>query len=40
MVRQCRKQLPTSGFKWMTDDDLVDPEHPSCTLEADLEYPE
>ena len=34
------KQLPTSGFKWMTDDELDDWEHLSCILEVDLEYPE
>ena len=34
------KQLPKSGFKWMTDDELDDSKHVSCFLEADLEYPE
>ena len=34
------KQLPTSGFKLMTDDELDDWEHLSCILEIDLEYPE
>ena len=34
------KQLPTSGFKWMTDDELDDWKHLSCILEVDLEYPE
>ena len=34
------KQLPTSGFKWMTDNELDDWEHLSCILEVDLEYPE
>ena len=34
------KQLPTSGFKWMTDDELDDWKHLSCYLEVDLEYPE
>ena len=34
------KQLPTSGFEWMTDDELHDWEHLSCILEVDLEYPE
>ena len=34
------KQLPTSGFKWMTDDELDDWKHLSCVLEVDLEYPE
>ena len=34
------KQLPTSGFELMTDDELDDWEHLSCILEVDLEYPE
>ena len=34
------KKLPTSGFKWMTDDELDDWKHLSCILEVDLEYPE
>ena len=34
------KQFPTSGFKWMTDDELDDWEYLSCILEVDLEYPE
>ena len=34
------KQLPTSGFKWMTDNKLDDWKHLSCFLEVDLEYPE
>ena len=34
------KQLPTSGFKWMTEDELDDWKHLSCILEVDLEYPE
>ena len=34
------KQLPTSGFEWMTDDELDDWKHLSCFLEVDLEYPE
>ena len=34
------KQLPTSGFEWMTDDELDDWKHLSCILEVDLEYPE
>ena len=33
------KQLPTSGFEWMTDDELDDWKHVSCILEVDLEYP-
>ena len=33
------KQLPTSGFEWMTDDELDDWKHLSCFLEVDLEYP-
>ena len=37
------KQLPTSGFECMTDDELDcndDWKHLSCFLEVDLEYPE
>ena len=34
------KKLPTSRFKWMTDDELDDWKHLSCILEVDLEYPE
>ena len=34
------KQLPTSGFEWMNDDELDDWKHLSCILEVDLEYPE
>ena len=34
------KQLPTSGFKWMNDNELDDWKHLSCFLEVDLEYPE
>ena len=34
------KQLPTSGFKWMTDDELDYCKHLSCILEVDIEYPE
>ena len=34
------KLLPTSGFKWMTDDELDNWKHLSCILEVDLEYPE
>ena len=34
------KQLPTSGFEWMTDDELDDWKHLSCFLEGHLEYPE
>ena len=34
------KQLSTSGFEWMTDDELDDWKHLSCFLEVDLEYPE
>ena len=33
------KQLPTSEFEWMTDDQLDDWKHLSCLLEVDLEYP-
>ena len=34
------KQLPTSGFKCMTDNELDDWKHLSCFLEVGLEYPE
>ena len=38
------KQLPTSGLKWMTDDEFDDWKHLSCFLEVQflvsLEYPE
>ena len=34
------KQLPTSGFKCKSDDELDDWKHLSCFLEVDLEYPE
>ena len=40
MVEQCQKQLPTSGFEWMTYDELDDWKHLSCFLEVDLKYPE
>ena len=40
MLLAMSKQLPTSGFKWMTDDELDDWKHRSCILEVDLEYPE
>ena len=33
------KQLPVSGFEWMTDDELDDWKHLSCILEVDLDYP-
>ena len=33
-------QLPTSGFKWMTENELDDWKHLSCFLEFDLEYSE
>ena len=32
------KQLPTSGFKWMTDNEQEDWKHLSCFLEVDLLY--
>ena len=32
------KQLPTSGFEWMTEDELGDWKHLSCILVVDLEY--
>ena len=34
------EQPPTSGFKWMTDNELDDWKHLSCFLEVDLKYPE
>ena len=34
------KQLPTSGYEWMTDEELDDWKHLSCFVEVDLEYPE
>ena len=34
------KQLPTSGFEWMTDDEFDYWKHLSCILDVDLEYPE
>ena len=34
------KQLPTSGFEWMTDDELDDWKLLSCILEVDIEHPE
>ena len=37
---QCQKKPPTSGFEWMTNDELDDWKHLSCILEVDLEYPE
>ena len=40
MVGQCQKQLATSGFEWMSDDELDDWKHLSCFLEVELEYPE
>ena len=40
MVGSMSKQLPTSAFKWMTDDEFDDWKHLSCFLEIDLEYPE
>ena len=40
LVRAMSKQLPTSGFKWMTDNNLDDWKHLSCFLEVDIEYPE
>ena len=30
------KQLPTSGYEWMTDNELDDWKHLSCFLEFDL----
>ena len=34
------KQLPTSGFEWMTDNELDDWKQLSYFLEVDLEYPD
>ena len=34
------KQLLTSVFEWMADDELDDWKHLSYFLEVDLEYPE
>ena len=34
------KQLPTSGFEWMTNNALEDWKRLRCFLEVDLEYPE
>ena len=34
------KHLSTSGFEWMTDDELDDWKHLTCFLEVDLEYTE
>ena len=34
------KQLPTTGFEWMTDNELEDWKHLSCFPEVDLEYPQ
>ena len=34
------KQLQTSGFEWMTDDELDDWKHLNCFREVHLEYPE
>lgn len=34
------KPLPTSGFKWMSDEELNNWRRTSCILEVDLEYPE
>ena len=34
------KQLPTSGFKRKTDNELDDWKHLSCFIEVDLDYPE
>ena len=36
--RAMSKQLPTSIFKWMTDNELDDWKHLSCFLEVDLVY--
>ena len=34
------KNLPTSGFKWISDDEFDDWKPLSCILEVDLKYPE
>ena len=34
------KQLPTSGFEWMTDVEFDDWKHLSCILIVNLQYPE
>ena len=34
------KQLPSSGCKWMTDNEVDDWKHLSCFLEVNLEYAE
>ena len=34
------KQLPSSGFGWVTDNELDDWKHLSCILEVDIDYPE
>ena len=39
MIRKCQKQLQTSGFKRMTDDELDDWKHLSCIFEVYLDYP-
>ena len=33
------KNLPTSGFKWMNDEELSNWKDVPCILEVDLEYP-
>ena len=34
------KPLSTSGFEWMTNDEIDDWKYLSCILDVDLEYPE
>ena len=34
------KQLPTSEFEWMTDDELDDWKHLSFILEVESDYPD
>ena len=34
------KPVPTSGFDWMTDNELDDWKHLNCFFEVNLEYPE
>ena len=36
MAGHMSKQLPTSVFEWMTDDELDDWKHLSCFLEVDI----
>ena len=40
MELQCQNFTKTSGFEWMTDNELDDWKHLSCILEVYLDYPE